>query len=44
SIQDIAASAEEQLASMEEISSSANTLAQMAEELRDLTKRFKIES
>ncbi|MEC0768309.1 methyl-accepting chemotaxis protein TlpB [Bacillus atrophaeus] len=43
SIQDIAASAEEQLASMEEISSSANTLAGMAEELRELTKRFKIE-
>ncbi|MGF7533985.1 methyl-accepting chemotaxis protein [Bacillus mexicanus] len=43
SIQDIAASAEEQLASMEEISSSATTLEQMAEELRDLTKQFKIE-
>ncbi|MCY8317720.1 methyl-accepting chemotaxis protein [Bacillus vallismortis] len=43
SIQDIAASAEEQLASMEEISSSATTLSQMAEELRDLTKQFKIE-
>ncbi|NPC93038.1 methyl-accepting chemotaxis protein [Bacillus sp. WMMC1349] len=43
SIQDIAASAEEQLASMEEISSSSATLEQMAEELRDLTKKFKIE-
>nr|WP_270573174.1 methyl-accepting chemotaxis protein [Bacillus glycinifermentans] len=43
SIQDIAASAEEQLASMEEISSSAATLEQMAEELRDLTTKFKIE-
>ncbi|MBT2575583.1 methyl-accepting chemotaxis protein [Bacillus sp. ISL-51] len=43
SIQDIAASAEEQLASMEEISSSSETLSQMAEELRDMTKRFKIE-
>ncbi|MDA7027845.1 methyl-accepting chemotaxis protein [Bacillus sp. CLL-7-23] len=42
SIQDIAASAEEQLASMEEISSSSATLEQMAEELRDLTKKFKI--
>ncbi|MFT3656071.1 Methyl-accepting chemotaxis protein McpA [Bacillus sp. B01(2024)] len=41
-IQDIAASAEEQLASMEEISSSAVTLEKMAEELRKLTKRFKI--
>ncbi|WP_412676907.1 methyl-accepting chemotaxis protein [Bacillus siamensis] len=41
-IQDIAASAEEQLASMEEISSSAVTLEKMAEELRELTKRFKI--
>ncbi|MCY7725643.1 hypothetical protein MWG60_16155, partial [Bacillus pumilus] len=40
--QDIAASAEEQLASMEEISSSSTTLSQMAEELRDLIKRFKI--
>ncbi|WP_445012588.1 methyl-accepting chemotaxis protein TlpB [Bacillus velezensis] len=44
SIQDIAASAEEQLASMEEISSSAVTLEKMAEELRGLTKRFKINS
>ncbi|MCM3106014.1 methyl-accepting chemotaxis protein [Bacillus velezensis] len=43
-IQDIAASAEEQLASMEEISSSAVTLEKMAEELRELTKRFKINS
>ncbi|XLQ57373.1 methyl-accepting chemotaxis protein [Bacillus velezensis] len=43
SIQDIAASAEEQLASMEEISSSSETLSQMAEELRDMTKRFKID-
>ncbi|MEH7663886.1 hypothetical protein V7193_13315, partial [Bacillus velezensis] len=33
---------EEQLASMEEISTSADTLAQMAEELRELTKQFKI--
>ena len=33
-IQDIAASAEEQLASMEEISSSSVTLANMAEELK----------
>ncbi|MEC1262237.1 methyl-accepting chemotaxis protein [Bacillus swezeyi] len=43
SIQDIAASAEEQLASMEEISASSTTLAELAEELRDLTKKFKIE-
>ncbi|MEC2176324.1 hypothetical protein, partial [Bacillus amyloliquefaciens] len=43
-IQDIAASAEEQLASIEEISSSAVTLEKMAEELRGLTKRFKINS
>ncbi|MFT0801085.1 methyl-accepting chemotaxis protein [Bacillus swezeyi] len=43
SIQDIAASAEEQMASMEEISSSSATLEQMAEELRDLTKKFKID-
>lgn len=42
-IQDIAASAEEQLASMEEISSSAQTLEKMSEELRDLTKRFKLD-
>ncbi|KRE19299.1 chemotaxis protein [Bacillus sp. Root920] len=42
SIQDIAASAEEQLASMEEISSSSTTLSKMAEELRDLIKKFKI--
>ncbi|MGG3624902.1 methyl-accepting chemotaxis protein [Bacillus gobiensis] len=40
SIQDIAASAEEQLASMEEISASSTTLATMAEELRELTKKF----
>ncbi|WIL35309.1 methyl-accepting chemotaxis protein TlpA [Bacillus stercoris] len=43
-IQDIAASAEEQLASMEEISSSALTLERMSEELRDLTKRFKVDA
>ncbi|WP_412055982.1 methyl-accepting chemotaxis protein [Bacillus haynesii] len=43
SIQDIAASAEEQLASMEEISASSTTLAELAEELRDLTQKFKIE-
>ncbi|MEC3606133.1 methyl-accepting chemotaxis protein [Bacillus glycinifermentans] len=43
SIQDIAASAEEQLASMEEISASSTTLAELAEELRDLTMKFKIE-
>lgn len=42
-IQDIAASAQEQLASMEEISSSAQTLEKMSEELRDLTKRFKVD-
>ncbi|MDM5299268.1 methyl-accepting chemotaxis protein [Bacillus pumilus] len=42
-IQDIAASAEEQLASMEEISSSSATLSSMAEELRDLISKFKIE-
>ncbi|OLP64093.1 Methyl-accepting chemotaxis protein McpA [Bacillus pumilus] len=40
--QDIAASAEEQLASMEEISSSSATLSQMAEELREIIKQFKI--
>ncbi len=43
-IQDIAASAEEQLASMEEISSSAQMLERMSEELRDLTKRFKVDA
>lgn len=42
-IQDIAASAEEQLTSMEEIASSAQTLERMSEELRDLTKRFKVD-
>ncbi|MEC1401852.1 methyl-accepting chemotaxis protein TlpA [Bacillus subtilis] len=42
-IQDIAASAEEQLASMQEISSSALTLERMSEELRDLTKQFKVD-
>ncbi len=42
-IQDIASSAEQQLASMEEISSSAQTLERMSEELRDLTKRFKVD-
>ncbi|WMT29906.1 methyl-accepting chemotaxis protein [Bacillus aerius] len=42
-IQDIAASAEEQLASMEEISSSSVTLANMAEELKELTSQFKID-
>lgn len=41
-IQDIA-SAEEQLASMEEISSSSATLSSMAEELRDLISKFKVE-
>nr|WP_249705106.1 methyl-accepting chemotaxis protein [Bacillus zhangzhouensis] len=41
-IQDIAASAEQQLASMEEISSSSVTLANMAEELKELTSQFKI--
>lgn len=41
-IQDIAASAEEQLASMEEITSSSVTLANMAEELKELTSQFKI--
>ncbi|WP_420469335.1 hypothetical protein, partial [Bacillus licheniformis] len=34
---------EEQLASMEEISASSTTLAELAEELRDLTQKFKIE-
>ncbi len=42
-IQDIAASAEEQLASMEEISSSSVTLANMAEVLKELTSQFKID-
>ncbi|MCY7552407.1 methyl-accepting chemotaxis protein [Bacillus safensis] len=42
-IQDIAASAEEQLASMEEISSSSATFSSMAEELRDLISKFKVE-
>ncbi|MBG9911780.1 chemotaxis protein [Bacillus xiamenensis] len=41
-IQDIAASAEQQLASMEEITSSSVTLANMAEELKELTSQFKI--
>jgi len=39
---EIAAASEEQLATIEEITSSANTLANMAEELRLLVGRFKI--
>lgn len=35
-------SAEEQLASIEEISSAAGTLSQMAEELQGLIERFKV--
>ncbi|MED1824250.1 hypothetical protein [Brevibacillus agri] len=34
--------AEEQLASMEEISSSAAALSKMAEELQELVKQFKV--
>ncbi len=41
SIQDIAASAEEKWASMEEITSPFVTLANMAEELKELTSQFK---
>lgn len=40
--QTVAAAAEEQLASMEEITSSSNSLASMAEELQDQISRFKI--
>lgn len=40
--QDVSAATEEQLASMEEISSSAASLAKMAEELQDLIKKFTI--
>ncbi|MGR5863889.1 hypothetical protein ACT7DZ_03970 [Bacillus cereus] len=42
STQNVAASAEEQLASMEEIGSAAGTLSQMAEELQGLIDRFKV--
>ncbi|HDX9580758.1 TPA: hypothetical protein ROX88_004431, partial [Bacillus pseudomycoides] len=42
SIQSIAASAEEQLASVEEISAATGTLSQMAEELQVLIERFKV--
>lgn len=41
SSEDVAASTEEQLASMEEINSSAPMLASMAEELSTLVSRFK---
>jgi methyl-accepting chemotaxis protein len=40
--QQVAASAEEQLASIEEVTASATMLSQMAEELRTLVDRFKI--
>lgn len=40
--QNVSAAAEEQLASMEEISSSAAALSEMAEELQDLVKQFKV--
>lgn len=40
--QNVSAATEEQLASMEEIESSASTLAQMSEELQLLIKNFKI--
>ncbi|WP_312115646.1 methyl-accepting chemotaxis protein [Brevibacillus reuszeri] len=40
--QNVSAAAEQQLASMEEISSSAASLSQMAEELQDLIKQFKL--
>lgn len=40
--QTVAAAAEEQLASMEEIASSSNSLANMAEELQEQISRFKI--
>ena len=38
--QGVAASAQEQLASMEEISSAANTLAKMADELQNVVRKF----
>jgi methyl-accepting chemotaxis protein len=40
--QDVSAATEEQLASMQEIAASATSLANMAEELQDSIKRFKI--
>jgi methyl-accepting chemotaxis protein len=40
--QNVAAAAEEQLASMEEITSSAASLAKMAEELQSLVSKFKV--
>lgn len=40
--QDVSAATEEQLASMQEISASASSLAHMAEELQDSIKKFKI--
>lgn len=39
---DIASSSEEQLATMEEVTSSASLLANMAEDLREMIKKFKI--
>ncbi|UFJ40573.1 methyl-accepting chemotaxis protein [Brevibacillus humidisoli] len=42
SAQNVAAAGEEQLASMEEITSSSHTLAQMAEELGRLVGRFRV--
>jgi methyl-accepting chemotaxis protein len=40
--QDVSAATEEQLASMQEIAASASSLANMAEELQDSIKKFKI--
>lgn len=40
--QTVSAATEEQLASMEEIASSSQMLAKMAEELRDITLKFKV--
>lgn len=39
---EIASSSEEQLATMEEVTASANTLQNMAEQLRELVNRFKV--
>lgn len=41
--QDVSAATEEQLASMQEISASASSLAHLAEELQDSIKKFKID-
>ncbi len=42
SVTEISAASEEQLANMEEITTSATTLANMAEKLNDVIKKFKL--